>query len=48
MRSECYAGPADVPVVTELPVKGMDAILGNDVASEQHIGKTSSPILFVI
>jgi len=35
LNSECFCGPATVAVLPELPVQGVDLILGNDLAGSK-------------
>ena len=44
LTCDVYAGPAEVAVLHELPVDGVDVILGNDLAGEK-VGLAPPPVL---
>ena len=44
LDSDCFQGEAPVAVLPELPVQGVDLILGNDLAGERMEG-TPPPVL---
>ena len=44
LESDCFVGEAPVAVLPELPVRGVDLILGNDLAGEK-MGGTPPPVL---